>query len=112
MSQNPKNGYQADDLSVEPQVSFGDTKESNHILEFPCDFPIKIMGLARVDFVEKITDTVKEIATDYDPNTAEIRFSAEKKYISVTCTVNAKSKEQLNQLYETLTKHPLVKVVL
>jgi putative lipoic acid-binding regulatory protein len=89
-----------------------DLKENPSALVFPCEFPIKIMGDFRIDFTDIITQAVRELAPDFDPTTAEVRFSSEKKYISITCTINAQSKDQLDQLYRKLTNHPIVKVVL
>ncbi|MCK9985860.1 MAG: uncharacterized protein AzoDbin1_02332 [Azoarcus sp.] len=82
------------------------------LLEFPCDFPIKIMG-ARVDeFAQAVVDVVRKHAPDFDPATVQMRPSSKGNYISLTCTVRAVSKAQLDALYRELSGHPLVKVVL
>lgn len=82
------------------------------LLEFPCDFPIKIMG-ARVDeFAQVVVDVVRGHAPDFDPATVQMRPSSKGNYISLTCTVRAVSKAQLDALYRELSAHPLVKVVL
>ncbi|AKU10016.1 hypothetical protein AzCIB_0111 [Azoarcus sp. CIB] len=82
------------------------------LLEFPCDFPIKIMG-ARVDeFAQVVVDVVRKHAPDFDPATVQMRPSSKGNYISLTCTVRAVSKAQLDALYRELSGHPLVKVVL
>ncbi|MBD5801371.1 hypothetical protein AZOA_07850 [Azoarcus sp. Aa7] len=82
------------------------------LLEFPCDFPIKIMG-ARVDeFAQVVVDVVRKHAPDFDPATVQMRPSSKGNYISLTCTVRAVSKAQLDALYGELSGHPLVKVVL
>lgn len=82
------------------------------LLEFPCDFPIKIMG-ARVDeFAQAVVDVVRKHAPDFDPATVQMRPSSKGNYISLTCTVRAVSKAQLDALYRELSAHPLVKVVL
>jgi uncharacterized protein len=81
-------------------------------LVFPTDFPIKIMG-KRVDhFARDIVAVVREHAPDFDPATLELRASSGGNYLSVTATVRATSREQLDTLYRALTSHPLVKVVL
>ena len=49
---------------------------------------------------------------DFVPATMEMRASSGGKYVSLTCTVIATSKPQLDALYMDLTSHPLVKVVL
>jgi putative lipoic acid-binding regulatory protein len=81
-------------------------------LEFPTSFPIKIMG-QRVDgFADAIVAVVRAHAPDFDPATLELRVSKAGNYLSVTATINAVSRAQLDDLYRALTAHPLVKVVL
>lgn len=82
------------------------------LLEFPCDFPIKIMG-ARVDgFAQAVAEVVRSHAPEFDPATMEMRPSSKGNYLSLTCTIRAESKAQLDDLYRALTAHPMVKVVL
>ena len=89
-----------------------DTASANSPLVFPTDFPIKIMG-RRVDhFAHDIVAVVREHAPDFDATTLELRASKEGNYLSVTATVRATSREQLDALYRALSSHPLVKVVL
>jgi putative lipoic acid-binding regulatory protein len=59
-----------------------------------------------------VVEVVRRFAPDFDPATVEMRASSGGKYVSLTCTVNATSKTQLDNLYRELTAHPLVKVVL
>ena len=82
------------------------------LLEFPCDFPIKIMGAAQAGFAQAICAVVLRHAPDFDAATTEMRASKGGKYLSLTCTVRATSKAQLDALYTELSGHPLVKVVL
>lgn len=82
------------------------------LLEFPCDFPLKIMGHAQDNLAQEVLDVIHQFAPDYDGKTMEMRASSSGKYVSLTCTVNAQSKAQLDDLYRALTSHPLVKVVL
>lgn len=82
------------------------------LLEFPCDFPLKIMGETREGFAEAIVEVVLRHAPDFDAARIEMRGSSGGKYLSLTCTVNATSKPQLDNLYRELTAHPWVKVVL
>jgi putative lipoic acid-binding regulatory protein len=82
------------------------------LLEFPCDFPIKIMG-KRVDgYAQAVLEIVQRHAPDFDGATVEMRSSKQGSYLSLTCTVHATSRAQLDALYLELTAHPLVKVVL
>jgi putative lipoic acid-binding regulatory protein len=82
------------------------------LLRFPTAFPIKIMGRQTDDFAQTITRLVLEHAPDFDPATIELRPSTRGNYLSLTATINATSREQLDGLYRALTGHPLVSVVL
>jgi hypothetical protein len=81
-------------------------------LQFPTDFPIKVMGRRVDEFAQAIVAVVIEHAPDFDPATLEMRASKHGNYLSLTVTVHATSREQLDNLYRALTSHPLVKVVL
>jgi len=82
------------------------------LLAFPCDFPIKIMGPAQEGFAQTILEAVLRHAPDFDSASMEMRASREGKYLSLTCTVNATSREQLDGLYRELSSHPMVTMVL
>ena len=88
------------------------TEERTTLLEFPCQFPIKIMG-TRVDaFAQTVIDVVLRHAPDFDPATVQMRPSAKGNYLAITCTLNATSHAQLDALYTGLPSHPMVKDVL
>ncbi len=82
------------------------------LLEFPCDFPIKIMGKREDGFAQAVLETVLRHAPDFDAAAIGMRSSAKGNYLSLTCTIRAVSREQLDALYRELSAHPLVKVVL
>ncbi len=82
------------------------------LLEFPCDFPIKIMGRRSDDFAQTVVAIVLRHAPDFPAETVEMRASSGGGYLSVTCTIRAVSRAQLDKLYLELTGHPDVKVVL
>ena len=82
------------------------------LLEFPCEFPIKIMGLTRDDFAQTILAIVRRHAPDFDGATMEMRSSSGAKYLSLTCSIKATSQTQLDELYRELSKHEMVKIVL
>lgn len=82
------------------------------LIEFPCDFPIKIMGSRSDDFAQTVVEIVLRHAPDFAAETVEMRLSGSGNYLSVTCTVRAVSKAQLDGLYRELSGHPAVKVVL
>ena len=81
-------------------------------LEFPTAFPIKVMGRRTDDFAQAIVEVVLRHAPDFDAGTLEMRTSREGNYLSVTATITATSREQLDALYRELTSHPLVAMVL
>lgn len=81
-------------------------------LEFPCTFPIKIMGRTQDGFAQAIVEVVRRHASDFDAATLEMRTSSAGNYLSVTATVNATSREQLDDLYRELVAHPMVAMVL
>lgn len=86
--------------------------ETETLIEFPCDFPIKVMGEMRHDFTEEIVKTIQVLENSFHSGKVEMRGSSGGKYISLTCTVYVESKPQLDDIYRALSGHPLVKVVL
>jgi putative lipoic acid-binding regulatory protein len=88
------------------------SNERTTLLEFPCDFPLKIMGNKHPDMSSTIAAVVLTHAPDFDAATIEVRESSKGTYLSLTCTVRATSQAQLDDLYRALTSHPMVKVVL
>ena len=82
------------------------------LIEFPCDFPLKIMGATDPGFAQAIVEVVLKHAPEFDVASMEMRPSKAGNYLSLTCTVRAVSQQQLDALYRELTAHPMVKVVL
>jgi uncharacterized protein len=82
------------------------------LIEFPCDFPIKVMGETHVNFTNEIIKTIQSIISNFDAANIEMRGSSGGNYISLTCTVYVTSKPQLDEIYRALTSHPMVKVTL
>jgi putative lipoic acid-binding regulatory protein len=87
-------------------------EQEGTLLEFPCGFPLKIMGLADGALAQTVLGIVQRHAPDFDGASMEMRASSGGKYVSLTCTINATSKAQLDALYRELSGHPAVKVVL
>ncbi|ADE10963.1 HP0495 family protein [Sideroxydans lithotrophicus] len=87
-----------------------DPKES--LIEYPCDFPLKVFGEAQQGFAQAVAAVVQAHAPDFDSATIEMRSSSNARYISLTCVIRATSREQLDNLYRDLTSHPMVKMVL
>jgi len=97
-----------------PEATDGQTgaKRTESLIEYPCKFPIKVMGTKVDGLVHAITLITKQFDPEFDSSTIELRESKGGKYLGVTVTVNATSREQLDELYRTLSTHPMVKVVL
>ena len=85
---------------------------SESLLTFPCAFPIKVMGRTQDGFAQAIVTVVQKHAPDFEPSKVEMRASSHGKYLSVTATINATSRAQLDDLYRDLTSHPMVTMVL
>jgi putative lipoic acid-binding regulatory protein len=82
------------------------------LIEYPCLFPIKVMGLKVDTLVHTITLIAHQFDPTFDAATIELRESKGGKYLSVTITVTATSREQLDELYRTLSTHPMIQYVL
>lgn len=82
------------------------------LIEYPSQFPIKVMGLQTEHFVHTIAQIARQFDPFFDAQTVELRPSSNGKYLGVTITVTATSREQLDDLYRALTGHTDVKVVL
>jgi uncharacterized protein len=89
-----------------------DIPPEQSLIEYPCAFPIKVMGLN----VDGFADAMVAIALQFDPgfenNRLETRPSKGHKYLGLTLTITATNREQLDELYRTLSTHPMVKMVL
>ena len=85
---------------------------ADSLLEFPCDFPLKIMGANVADFAQTIAEVVRIHAPEFDAATMSMRASKAGNYLALTCTVRATSQAQLDVLYRALTALPMVRVVL
>ena len=83
-----------------------------HVRQSFSAFPIKVMGAKADGFVHAITQIAHQFDPTFDASTIELRDSKAGNYLGVTITVTATSREQLDDLYRTLSSHPMVKVVL
>lgn len=110
--QRAKQGTPEAPAQAEPAAAATPPAAQESLIEFPSLFPIKVMGPKVDGFVETMT----AIATEHDPSfemtRVQLRDSSGGKYLSVTLTVTATSREQLDNLYRALTAHPLAKYVL
>ena len=82
------------------------------LIEYPSQFPIKVMGANVEGFVEAVVRVAQQFDPGFDGATVEQRPSKAGNYLGVTITITATSREQLDELYRTLSTHPMVKVVL
>ena len=96
---------------LHPEPSPTDPRRES-LIEYPSQFPIKVMGAKQDGFVHAITDIAQQFDPTFDATTVELRESEKGNYLGVTITVTATSREQLDNLYRALTSHPMVKVVL
>ena len=86
--------------------------ERGSLLTFPCVFPMKVMGRREDGFAQAVADAVLRHAPDFHPDTMEMRTSRNGRYLSLTVTINARSRAQLDALYTELSGHPMVIMVL
>ena len=102
----------SDPTAPPPSPASGPATTSESLIQYPSAFPIKVMG-AKVDgLVHAITSIAHQFDPAFDAANIELRESKGGNYLGVTITVTATSREQLDELYRTLSTHPMVKVVL
>lgn len=89
-----------------------DIPPEQSLIEYPSAFPIKVMGAHVEGFAEAIIMVAQQFDPVFDPATVERRPSSSGNYLGLTITVTATSREQLDELYRTLSSHPMVKIVL
>jgi uncharacterized protein len=82
------------------------------LFNFPCDFPLKVLGRRSDNFRSIVLGIVQKHAGDIEPADIEERPSRDGNYLSLTCTFRAQSREQLDALYRELTSCERVLVVL
>ena len=89
-----------------------DIPPEQSLIEYPTQFPIKVMGANVEGFIEAMVDVAKAFDATFDVGTVEQRPSKAGNYMGLTLSVHVTSREQLDELYRTLTTHPMVKIVL
>lgn len=85
---------------------------SDSLIEYPCEFPLKIFGLQQAGLAQAVLEVVNRHDPDFAAASMEMRASKNARYISLTCTIHATSREQLDALYQDLCDHPMVVMVL
>lgn len=89
-----------------------DDKPQESVIEFPCRFPIKVMGRDESEFEAHVLQIISSHVDDIAPEDVTVRSSSNDKYLSVTVTVEAKSQEQLDRIYRNLTSSERILYVL
>jgi uncharacterized protein len=110
MTSSPKNPSENTPEGVPALTTEPSRQES--LIDYPSLFPIKVMGVKTDGLVAAITAVAHQFDPAFDASTIELRESKGGKYLGVTITVMATSRVQLDTLYNALSKHPMVKVVL
>ena len=82
------------------------------LIDYPTEFPVKVMGLTQAGFAQTILALVKRHAPDFDESTVGMRPSRAGKYLSLTFVIRATSRQQLDALYQELSDHPMVNMAL
>lgn len=88
------------------------TEPTESLIEYPSDFPIKIMGAMQDQFAQTMVELVTLHDPEFHSGKMEMRPSSGGNYLSLTVTIRATSREQLDNLYRALSSHPMVKFVL
>jgi putative lipoic acid-binding regulatory protein len=96
--------------STPPPAATDPRKDS--LIEYPSRFPIKVMGAKVEGFVDAMAAIARQFDPAFDASSVELRDSKAGNYLGITLTITATSREQLDELYRTLSTHPMVKVVL
>ena len=89
-----------------------ENNEQETLLEFPCDFAIKAMGETSDELDAVVVEIVRRHVDDIAEGAIKSRQSSGGKYTSVTVTIRATSKPQLDAIYRDLSGHALIKYVL
>lgn len=85
--------------------------EQKPLIEFPTDFNLKIMGAQHPDFASEILKAIQQHAPDTTEHHIKLRPSSGGNFVGATVTVHAQSQEHLDNIYRSVTSHPMVKVV-
>lgn len=87
-------------------------QQTDTLLSFPEKFPIKIFGLDSPELLKTVTHIIEQHVDGKDILDTHTNPSKKGKYLAITITVMAQSKEQLDNIYQALTDCPLVSMAL
>ncbi len=82
------------------------------LIDFPCAFPIKVMGVNEDAFLPTMLEVVRLHCPEFDADCIVTRESSGGKYLGLTLTVQAQNQDHLDDIYRALTGHPMAKYVL
>jgi uncharacterized protein len=85
---------------------------SESLLEFPCDFPLKVMGRREAGFRELVVALVERHVGRVDEERVRLRESRDGNFVSLTVLVRTESQAQLDAIYTALSEHDQVLMVL
>lgn len=88
------------------------TEQKETLLTFPCDFTIKVFGLATDDFEAATLGIIHKHAPNLSGRTIQSNDSANGKYKALSITIHVESKEQLDRIYQDLSSSPQVLMAL
>lgn len=98
--------------SAETNKTLGAMAPEESLIKYPSAFPIKVLGPKVEGFEAAIAHVAKQFDPDFDAATIVKKDSSGGNYLGLTITITATSREQLDELYRTLSTHPMVKWVL
>ncbi len=85
---------------------------TDSLIEYPCEFPLKVFGKQQAGLAQAVLEVINKYDPDFSAAGMEMRASKNARYISLTCTIRATSREQLDAIYQELCDHPMVVMVL
>jgi uncharacterized protein len=89
-----------------------DIPPEQSLIPYPSQFPIKVLGPKVEGFEAAMAHVVRQFDPSFDPASIVKRDSSGGNYLGLTLTITATSREQLDELYRTLSTHPMVKWML
>jgi uncharacterized protein len=95
-----------------PSPAPSDIPPEQSLIKYPSQFPIKVLGLKVDGFEAAIAHIARHFDPTFDASTIEKKDSSGGNYLGLTITITATSREQLDELYRTLSTHPMVKWVM
>ena len=89
-----------------------ENRPTDSLIEYPCEFPLKVFGKQQAGLAQAVLEVINKHDPDFVAASMEMRASKNARYISLTCTIRATSREQLDAIYQELCGHPMVVMVL